>query len=200
MINLYYIYIFRVKKDGRVIYVGSSRTIGARINEHRRGMREKRREQPIHTYLLLNNIKLIKDVEISIIDTARTKKESLEKESYYYDLYQKTIANIWRAEEREGKKSPVRQPLKLKGREVFFESQREAADKLGISRYSVRKMLEKGELELVNLKYKYLNESTGEKFISGYQLQKRYNLDTKTVNNLSKSGTLILNGMKIKKV
>lgn len=200
MINLYYIYIFRVKKDGRIIYVGSSRTIGARINEHRRGMREKQREQPIHTYLLLNNLKLIEDIEISIIDTAETKREALEKESYYYDQYRKTIANIWRAEERDGKKSPVRQPLKIKGKEVFFESQRDAAEKLGVSRYLIKKMLEKGELELVELKFKYLNESTGEKFISGYQLQKRYNLDMKTVNNLSKVGTLILNGMKIKKV
>ena len=75
MINLYYIYVFRVKKDSRVIYVGSSRTIGARVNEHRRGMREKSREQPIHSYLLSNNLKLIEDVEIAIIDMADTKQE-----------------------------------------------------------------------------------------------------------------------------
>lgn len=200
MINLYYIYVFRVKKDSRVIYVGSSRTIGARVNEHRRGMREKSREQPIHSYLLSNNLKLIEDVEIAIIDMADTKQEALEKESYYYDKYKKTIANTWRAEERDDEKSPIRQPLKVKGKEIYYFSQRDASDKMGINRYSVRKMIERGELEIIEIKNKYLNESTGETFISGYQLQKRYNLDMKTVNKLSKTGILTLNGMKIKKV
>ena len=200
MINFYLIYVFKVKKTSQIIYVGSTRTIGARINEHRRSMREKNREQPIHKYLKSNNLKLIMDVEINIIDTANTKEEALKKESLYFDEYKKTIANTWRAEEREDEKSPVRCPLKISNKEIYFTSKRDAAAKLRVSRYHIAKMIKNKELEVIEIKYIYENQSTGEKFISGYQLQKKYNLDMKTVTKLSKEGEIIINGMKIKKV
>lgn len=200
MINFYLIYVFKIKKTSQIIYVGSTRTIGARINEHRRAMREINREQPIHKYLKSNNLKLIEDVEIDIIDTANTKEEALEKESFYFDKFKRTIANTWRAEERENEKSPVRCPLKVSNKEIYFTSQREAATKLGVSRYNITKMIKNKELEIIDVKYIYENQSTGEKFISGYQLQKKYNLDMKTVTKLSKNGEIIINGMKIKKV
>lgn len=200
MINFYLIYIFKVKKTSQIIYVGSTRTIGARINEHRRSMREKNREQPIHKYLKSNNLKLIVDVEINIIDTAGTKEEALKKESFYFDKYRKTIANVWRAEERENEKSSIRCPLKMSNKEIYFASKRDAATKLGVSRYCIGKMIENKELEMIDVKYIYENQSTGEKFISGYQLQKKYNLDMKTVTKLSREGKIIINGMKIKKV
>ena len=61
-------------------------------------------------------------------------------------------------------------------------------------------MIKNKELEIIDVKYIYENQSTGEKFISGYQLQKKYNLDMKTITKLSKNGEIIINGMKIKKV
>ena len=77
---------------------------------------------------------------------------------------------------------------------------REAADCLGVTRHKVYKMVESGELIEIELTGKYINETTGEVFISGYQWQKRYNLSTKLINKLSKSNECVINGMKIKKV
>lgn len=197
---MYYIYIFRVKTDGKIIYVGSTRTIGSRLNEHRRGMREKEREQPIHKYLKNNNLKLITDVEFSVIDYAESKKQALEKESYYFNKYQKTLVNIWDAEDRTETNSPVRKPLVSADGKLSFASQREASRYFGISRYQVFQKVKAGELIEVDVDGKFKNEATGEVFISAYQLGKRYNLDSKRLNELSKKGTLIINGMTIRKV
>lgn len=199
-VYMYYIYIFRVKKDGKIIYVGSTRTIGSRLNEHRRGMREIEREQPIHKYLKNNNLSLITDVEFSVIDYAESKQQALEKESYYFNKYQKTLVNIWDAEDRTETNSPVRKPLVSADGKLSFASQREASRYFGISRYQVFQKVKAGELIEVNVDGKFKNEATGEVFISAYQLGKRYNLDSKRLNELSKQGTLIINGMTIRKV
>lgn len=199
-VYMYYIYIFRVKKDGKIIYVGSTRTIGSRLNEHRRGMREIEREQPIHKYLKNNNLSLITDVEFSVIDYAESKQQALEKESYYFNKYQKTLVNIWDAEDRTETNSPVRKPLVSADGKLSFASQREASRYFGISRYQVFQKVKAGELIEVDVDGKFKNEATGEVFISAYQLGKRYNLDSKRLNELSKQGTLIINGMTIRKV
>lgn len=197
---IYYIYTFSIKESGKVIYVGSTRQIGARINEHRRSQREKEREQPIHEYLNKNNLKLIKDVSINIIDMAETKEEALELEKFYFEKYKNDLLNIWKAEDKDNEYSPIRQPLKVKGEDIYFTSQRDAAEKLGVSRYKIKQMTERGELEKVEIRNSYVNEMTNEMFINAYQIKKRYNLDAKTINKLSKEGKIIINGMIIRKV
>lgn len=197
---IYYIYIFRIKSIGKVIYVGSTRTIGERLNEHRRSFREEKRRQPIHRYMIENNLNLLTDVEMAIVDFAESKKEALEKESFYFNEYKVTNVNVWDAEKRSGMNSPVRKPLKTPDESLFFESQRRAAEYFGVSRYKVNQMVKRGELIEIDVEGKYINENTGERFISGYQLQKAYNIDSKTINELSKEGKIIINGMTIREV
>lgn len=197
---LYYIYLFVVKESNRVIYVGSTRTIGSRINEHRRSIRERDREQPIHKYLKENNLELIKDVAISIVDIADSKEESLKLETKYFNKYKKTISNIWKAEDKSGEYSPVRQPLICTKTNEVYKSQRDASEKLGISRYQVKKKTESGELKPMRIKDNYINLSTGETFVNLNHIKKRYNIDTKRITKLSKNGQLILDGMIIRKV
>lgn len=197
---IYYIYVFRIKRNSEVIYVGSTSTIGERLNEHRRSFREERRRQPIHRYMIENDLKLLTDVEMAVIDFAETKKEALVKESVYFNKYKITNVNIWDAEKRSGANSPVRKPLKTLDDKLFFESQRKAAEHFKVSRYAINQMIKRGELIEIDVNNKYVNESTGEKFISGYQLQKKYNIDSKTVDKLSKEEKIIINGMLIRKV
>lgn len=196
----YYIYLFREIKTQKIIYVGSTRTIGARINEHRRGFRDKTRQQPIHKYMIANNLELFKDVEIAIVYTASTKKDAIDKEIAYTEKHKKTIANVWTGEQKEDLNNSIRKPVSTPDGKQCFSSMREAADCLGVTRHKVYKMVESGELIEIELTGKYINETTGEVFTSGYQLQKRYNLSTKLINKLSKSNECVINGMKIKKV
>lgn len=196
----YYVYLFRIKATGKVIYVGSTRTVGEIINEHRRSMREDDRAQPIHKYLHANHLELIKDVEIDIVDYAKSKQKGLELESYYYHKYEITAINVWDANKRDGNNSPRQRRLVSKDGKDFYNSQRDAAVKLGITRSAVAQMVKRGELIPQLIPDKYQNIETGERFASGYQVQHLYNLDSKTINKLNKNGEIIVNGMTIRKV
>ena len=198
--NRYYIYLFKIKKTGKIIYVGSTWRIGNRINSHRRSMREKDRAQPIHKYLNAKHLQLFKDVEIDIVDTVIGKKAAMKLESEYYHKYKLSSVNMWDANKRSKDNSPVRQPLMTKDHKRYFDSQRDAAEKLGVSRYFVNKMTKSGELVKVSVKNKYTNITTGENYISAYQLMQDLNIDVKFINELNEKGSIVINGMTIRKV
>lgn len=200
MENRYYIYLFKIKKTGRVIYVGSTWRIGNRINMHRRSMREPDRAQPIHKYLHANNLELIRDVEIDIVDTVLGKENAMKLESKYYNKYKLSAINVWDADDRSGENSPMNQALRTKDGKRYFKSEREAARKLGVNRYKVIKMVKSGELVRVETKHKYKNMTTGETYIYAKQLLHQFDCGMEDIDELNSKGVIVLNGMTIRKV
>ena len=200
MENRYYIYLFKIKKTGRVIYVGSTWRIGNRINMHRRSMREPDRAQPIHKYLHANNLELIRDVEIDIVDTVLGKENAMKLESKYYNKYKLSAINVWVADDRSGENSPMNQALRTKDGKRYFKSEREAARKLGVNRYKVIKMVKSGELVRVETKHKYKNMTTGETYTYAKQLLHQFDCGMEDIDELNSKGVIVLNGMTIRKV
>lgn len=200
MENRYYIYLFKIKKTGRVIYVGSTWRIGNRINMHRRSMREPDRAQPIHKYLHANNLELIRDVEIDIVDTVLGKENAMKLESKYYNKYKLSAINVWDADDRSGENSPMNQALRTKDGKRYFKSEREAARKLGVNRYKVIKMVKSGELVRVETKNKYKNMTTGETYTYAKQLLHQFDCGMEDIDELNSKGVIVLNGMAIRKV
>lgn len=200
MENRYYIYLFKIKKTDRVIYVGSTWRIGNRINMHRRSMREPDRAQPIHKYLHANNLELIRDVEIDIVDTVLGKENAMKLESKYYNKYKLSAINVWDADDRSGENSPMNQALRTKDGKQYFKSEREAARKLGVNRYKVIKMVKSGELVRVETKHKYKNMTTGETYTYAKQLLHQFDCGMEDIDELNSKGVIVLNGMTIRKV
>ena len=200
MENRYYIYLFKIKKTGRVIYVGSTWRIGNRINMHRRSMREPDRAQPIHKYLHANNLELIRDVEIDSVDTVLGKENAMKLESKYYNKYKLSAINVWDADDRSGENSPMNQALRTKDGKRYFKSEREAARKLGVNRYKVIKMVKSGELVRVETKHKYKNMTTGETYTYAKQLLHQFDCGMEDIDELNSKGVIVLNGMTIRKV
>ena len=200
MENRYYIYLFKIKKTGRVIYVGSTWRIGNRINMHRRSMREPDRAQPIHKYLHANNLELIRDVEIDIVDTVLGKENAMKLESKYYNKYKLSAINVWDADDRSGENSPMNQALRTKDGKRYFKSEREAARKLGVNRYKVIKMVKSGELVRVETKHKYKNMTTVETYTYAKQLLHQFDCGMEDIDELNSKGVIVLNGMTIRKV
>lgn len=188
MENRYYIYLFKIKKTGRVIYVGSTWRIGNRINMHRRSMREPDRAQPIHKYLHANNLELIRDVEIDIVDTVLGKENAMKLESKYYNKYKLSAINVWDAYDRSGENSPMNQALRTKDGKRYFKSEREAARKLGVNRYKVIKMVKSGELVRVETKHKYKNMTTGEAYTYAKQLLHQFDCGMEDIDELNSKG------------
>ena len=157
----YFIYLFRVKKTNEVIYVGSTKAIGKRLNEHRRAMCEPKHELPIHTYMKENHLKLYDDVEICLVEFLEdaTKEEVLEIESKYYYKHKDTLKNTRPAENREGIYSPVSKPVKCLSDGREFVSIRQAADFYNLNRVTIMSHLNKGVKLKCGLVFEYLNSS-----------------------------------------
>ena len=114
--KVYYIYLFREKKTGKVIYVGSSARPMQRIKEHIQcaEFRKKTRNnnhQKIYLYLRDNNLELIKDVEIVWVERVEDKEESLRLEAEYFYKYKDTVLNDRPAEDMNGNNNPRRRKI-----------------------------------------------------------------------------------------
>lgn len=157
----YLIYLFRVKTTGTVIYVGSTKQIGQRLNEHRRAFREKNHELPIHTYMKAHNLKLFKDVEVCIVDYLEnvSREKALELEAEYYYKYKDTIQNTRPAEIRNGEFAPRSKPVKCLNDGKCFVSIREASEYYGINRVTIMSHLNKGTIIKSGLTFQYLDSN-----------------------------------------
>lgn len=155
----YFIYIFRVKKTGDVIYVGSTKAIGKRLNEHRRGMRELSHQLPIHKYMKMNNLKLFSDVEVCIVEyfLNATKKDVLEKEAEYFYKYKKTLKNTRPAEIRNDEFAPRSKAVKCLNDGKFYKSIRRAAESCELNRATLMSHLNKGTVLKNGLIFEYVN-------------------------------------------
>ena len=68
---MYTIYLFKEKNTGNIIYVGSSSRPAARMKEHLLSLNGKKKKTNIHKYMLENNLRLFKDVEVIWADIGK---------------------------------------------------------------------------------------------------------------------------------
>lgn len=157
----FFIYLFRVKETQEVIYVGSTKAIGARLNEHRRAFKEEKHKLPIHKYMIENGLELFKDVEVVIVEylNEATKEDALRVEAEYFYKYQDTIKNTRPAEIRGGEYSPRNKAVKCLNDGKEFISIRQAAEFYGVNRVTIMNHLNKGKTINSGLVFEYLNES-----------------------------------------
>ena len=78
---MYLVYLFKEKKTGEIIYVGSSSRPSARLKEHGAQLRGDKQPCKIHNYMNAKKLKLYKDVEVIWVDSANDKNEMLELET-----------------------------------------------------------------------------------------------------------------------
>ena len=159
--NQYFIYLFRVKSTGEVIYVGSCIHIAERLNEHRRAFKEPKRVLPIHQYMIDNGLELFRDVEVCIVEyfAETTKEKALEVEADYYYKYRPTLKNCRPAEIRGGEFGTRNKPVICLNDEQSFASVRLAALHYGLNRATLMCHLNKGTILKSGLIFKYAIDS-----------------------------------------
>ncbi len=161
MSNNYFIYLFREKETNTVIYVGSTRQITERLNEHRRAFRDKSHELPIHRYMRNNNLKLFEDVEVSIVAYLEnvSKEEALKVEALYFYKYKDTLKNTRPAEVRTDEYSPRSKAVKCINDNKCFVSIRRASEYYGLNRNTIMSHLNKGTVLKNGLVFRYLDSN-----------------------------------------
>lgn len=155
----YFIYLFREKQTGKVIYVGSTRAIGKRLNEHRRALREPKHMLPIHVYMKEQNLKLFDDVEVCIVEFLQdvSREKALEVESEYFFKYRDTLKNVRPAEIRSGEYSVRNKAVRCLNDGKEFFSIRQAADYYGLNRVTIMNHLNHGSKTKTGLVFEYIN-------------------------------------------
>lgn len=142
--KVYYVYLFRVKENGNVIYVGSSVRPMERIKEHIQCSEgRKETKQPIYKYMQENNFKLIDDVEIVWVERVDNREKALKLEADYYYRYIDTVLNTRPSEDRRGGNNPKRRKVKCINDGLVFNSITECANYYKKGRTTINNVLTK---------------------------------------------------------
>lgn len=133
---MYLVYLFKEKKIGKVIYVGSSSRPAARMKEHCAALRGDKKQQKIHLYMNKKNLELYKDVDVIWCDVANDKKDMEKLEETYYFKYLDSgfLLNDRPGEDRSGNNNPKRRGVINKSDGRLFKTISEAANTYGIPR------------------------------------------------------------------
>jgi len=133
---MYLVYLFKEKKSGNIIYVGSSSRPSARMKEHCAALRGDKPQQKIHQYMNKNNLEFYKDVDVIWCDVANDKNDMLKLEETYYFKYLDLgfLLNDRPGEDRSGNNNPKRRGVINKSDGKLFKTISEASKIYGIPR------------------------------------------------------------------
>ena len=138
---MYVVYLFREKKSGNVIYVGSSARPAERMKEHLQSLNGIKPKMKIHNYMLNNGLKLYRDVEVVWVDCANNKAEMALLEEQYYYQYQATLLNDRPGENRYGWYNPKRRAIRCVNDGKVFNTISECGIYYGKARTTIQRTL-----------------------------------------------------------
>jgi predicted GIY-YIG superfamily endonuclease len=139
---MYVVYLFREKKTGHIIYVGSSARPAERLKEHQQALDGKKKQALIHRYMLQNNLKLYRDIEVIFCDSGKDKQEMIKlEEQYYYKYFSSALKNERAGENKHGWYNPKRRPVRCLNDNKEFKTVLECSRFYNIRRQSIHDVL-----------------------------------------------------------
>lgn len=159
---MYLVYLFREKKSGKVIYVGSSARPAARMKEHVASAEgQKPSNMKLYGYMRDNNLKFYKDVEVVWVDRAENEKEMRDLEALYYYKYEETLLNDRPAEYRNGECNPKRKGVRCLDDGMEFNSVLQCSEYYGIPRTTLTNHLtgRRKKFRNSNLRFEYIDRN-----------------------------------------
>lgn len=142
--NVCFIYLFVETETDTVFYVGSSKMIGRRLNEHRRDLKRPSRT-PLYIYMRDHNLELFKNVEVRIVAYAKTREEASDIESEYIERYKATVTNVIKHDSRKYSTDPRYLKVRCVTTGEIFHAVKPVCEKYKVSRYLLTKAIRRGE-------------------------------------------------------
>lgn len=141
-----FIYLFREIKTGKIIYVGQTKYIGRRLNEHRASLADIHNHKGIYHYMRDNNLEFYRDVEICIVREVFGRDLASKIESEYIEKYKDTVQNIVTVDSRKYNTDPrLKKVRNVTTGEVFWAVQ-PVMEKYKISRYFLDKAIKRKDV------------------------------------------------------
>lgn len=139
---MYLVYLFKEKKTGEIIYVGSSARPAERMKEHVQAIDGRKKcNMPLYKYINSKGLKLYKDIEVIWVDAAKDKESMYELEAQYYYKYRDTVKNDRPAEIRNGEFNPKRRKVKCLNDGRVFPTVMGCSQFYGKSRTQINRVL-----------------------------------------------------------
>lgn len=124
---MYIVYLFREKRNGNVIYVGSSARPIVRLKEHKQQLEGMKKPNKIHKYMIKNNLRLYDDVSVEFVKETKNKQEMLKEEEKFYFLFSETLKNERPADIKTEFYNPRRRKVKCLNDNKIFKTVTECA-------------------------------------------------------------------------
>lgn len=138
---MYVVYLFKEKKTGDVIYVGSSARPAERMKEHAQSLKGMKPRTQIHEYMIANHLELYRDVEVVWVDYGKDKDEMIQLEEMYYYKYESTLLNDRPGDNIHGWYNPKRKAVRCLNDGKVFKTVTECSRYYGKSRQAIHNAL-----------------------------------------------------------
>lgn len=143
MANVTFVYLFVERGSGKVFYVGTTRYVGRRMNEHRRDLK-RNKYTPLYVYMRDNDLELFRNVDVQLVELVRSRDEAAKLEAAYIERYKDTVVNVVKLDTRKYSTDPRYLKVRCVDTGEVFHAVSAACTKIGVSRYKLTKAIESG--------------------------------------------------------
>lgn len=139
--NTYYVYTI---KDlfGNVRYVGYTRYLGRRINEHINALANRQFSQGIYAYMFEHNLQFFEDMVFEIVARVYSREDAQKIEANLILIHSATAQNIQKYDTRKHNTDTRLKPVKCVTTGETFWAIKPCCEKFNISRYLLVKAIE----------------------------------------------------------
>lgn len=154
--NVFFIYEIREIKSGDVLYVGVTRMLGRRFNEHVNAL-TKLKGAGIYDYMHKNELEFYKDVEFVVVDRVFNRDIANKIEARLIKQYADTVQNNIKVDRRVYNYDCVTWVgVKCIEDNICFPNVNKAVKHYGISRYKITKSADENKATEINKTFQYL--------------------------------------------
>lgn len=152
--NVFFVYLFEEVSTKTIFYVGVTRYVGRRMNEHRRDKGRIKRN-PLYVYMRDNDLELFRNVEVRLVAFAHSREEANKLEAEYIERYKDTVTNTVKFDTRKYCTDPRYLKVRCITTGEEFHAVSPVCEKYGITRYKLVKAIENGT-EINGLKFEFI--------------------------------------------
>lgn len=144
MADITFIYTFVERASGKVFYVGQTRHVGRRMNEHRRDLK-RCQHTPLYVYMRDNNLELFRNVDVCLVGYAKTRAEAAQMEADLIERYRETVVNVVKFDSRKYSTDPRYLKVRCVDTGETWHAVAAACEHFGLTRYKLTKAIERGQ-------------------------------------------------------
>lgn len=154
--SVFFVYEIREIKNGNVLYVGVTRMLGRRFNEHVNAL-AKLKGAGIYEYMHKNGLEFYKDVEFVVVDRVFSRDVANEKEAELIKEHASTVQNNIKIDRRVYNYDCVTWVgVRCIEDNIVFPNINRAVKHYGISRFKITKSADENKVTEINKTFQYL--------------------------------------------